>query len=155
MKFQWKALVASLAISLGTGFLSSLLTPNVREEYARTYQPPFAPPGWVFPVVWTILFILMGLAAFLVYDSNAPGRMGALKLYLLQLALNLLWPVLFFRFHAYLPAFLWLVILWFAVFILVKKFEEIDELAGRLMLPYLAWLTFAAYLNLSIALNAL
>ena len=155
MKFQWKALAASLAISLGTGFLSSLLTPNVREEYAKLYQPPLAPPGWLFPVVWTVLFILMGLAAFLVYDANAAGKEGALKLYLLQLVLNLFWPVLFFRFHAYLPAFLWLVILWFVVFLVTKRFEEIDELAGRLMLPYLVWLTFAAYLNLSVALQAL
>ena len=152
MKFQWKALVASLAISLGTGFLSSLLTPNARETYAQLYQPPLAPPGWVFPVVWTVLFLLMGLSAFLIWTSDAPDKKGALKLYLVQLFFNLGWSVIFFRFGAYLPAFLWLIILWFLVFMVVKRFGDIDELAGKLMVPYLVWLTFAAYLNLSIAL---
>ncbi|MBE5863943.1 MAG: tryptophan-rich sensory protein [Lachnospiraceae bacterium] len=154
MKFQWKALAMSLAVSLGTGFLSSLLTPNIQEEYAQLYQPPLAPPGWVFPVVWTVLFLLMGLAAFVVYDANAPmeEKKQALILYGVQLLFNLGWSVLFFRWNAYLPAFLWLIILWFFVFLLVKKFGAIDELAGNLMIPYLLWLTFAAYLNLSIAL---
>lgn len=154
MKVQWKALAISLAVSLGTGFLSSLLTPNIREEYAQLYQPPLAPPGWVFPVVWTVLFLLMGLAAFVVYDADAPmeEKKQALVLYGVQLLFNLGWSVLFFRWNAYLPAFLWLIILWFLVFLLVKKFGEIDELAGKLLVPYLLWLTFAAYLNLSIAL---
>jgi len=154
MKVQWKALAISLAVSLGTGFLSSLLTPNIREEYAQLYQPPLAPPGWVFPVVWTVLFLLMGLAAFVVYDSNASAeeKKQALILYGVQLFFNLGWSVLFFRLNAYLPAFLWLIILWFLVFMLVKRFGAIDELAGKLLIPYLLWLTFAAYLNLSIAL---
>ena len=96
----------------------------------------------------------MGLAAFVVYDANAPmeEKKQALILYGVQLLFNLGWSVLFFRWNAYLPAFLWLIILWFLVFLLVKKFGAIDELAGKLMIPYLLWLTFAAYLNLSIAL---
>ena len=152
MKIQWKALAASLALSLGTGFLSSILTPNIQEEYAQLYRPPLAPPGWVFPVVWTVLFILMGFAAYFVYISENGQRAFALKLYLVQLLFNLGWSVIFFRLGAYLAAFLWLVILWFMVFLLVKRFGEIDELSGKLMVPYLIWLTFAAYLNLSIAL---
>lgn len=152
MKIQWKALIASLALSLGTGFLSTLLTPNIQDNYAQLYRPPLAPPGWVFPVVWTVLFILMGLAAYFIYVSDSEKKSAALRLYLLQLALNLGWTVIFFRFGAYLPAFLWLVILWFLVFMLVRQFGEIDELSGKLMVPYLIWLTFAAYLNLSIAL---
>lgn len=152
MKIQWKALIASLALSLGTGFLSTLLTPNIQDNYAQLYRPPLAPPGWVFPVVWTVLFILMGLAAYFIYVSDSEKKSAALRLYVLQLALNLGWTVIFFRFGAYLPAFLWLVILWFLVFMLVRQFGEIDELSGKLMVPYLIWLTFAAYLNLSIAL---
>ena len=152
MKIQWKALIASLALSLGTGFLSTLLTPNIQDNYAQLYRPPLAPPGWVFPVVWTVLFILMGLAAYFIYVSDSENKSAALRLYVLQLALNLGWTVIFFRFGAYLPAFLWLVILWFLVFMLVRQFGEIDELSGKLMAPYLIWLTFAAYLNLSIAL---
>lgn len=152
MKIQWKALAVSLALSLGTGFLSTLLTPNIREDYAQLYRPPLAPPGWVFPVVWTVLFLLMGLAAYFVYVSESDKKGPALKLYLLQLFFNLGWSVIFFRWGAYLPAFIWLIILWFLVFILVKTFAEIDELSGKLIMPYLIWLTFAAYLNLSIAL---
>ena len=155
MKFQWKALLISLALSLGTGFLSSFLTPNVQEDYAQLYRPPLAPPGWVFPVVWTLLFFLMGLAAFLVYVSDDPEKEQALRLYVVQLVFNLGWPVIFFRLGAYLPAFFWLIALWFMVRALVKKFGEIDELAGKCMIPYLLWLTFAAYLNLSVALWAL
>lgn len=152
MKIQWKALVASLAISLGTGFLSTLLTPNIQEDYAQLYRPPLAPPGWVFPVVWTVLFLLMGFAAYFVYISDGEQKNAALRLYLVQLFFNLGWSVIFFRWGAYLPAFLWLVILWFLVFLVVKQFDAIDDLAGKFMLPYLFWLTFAAYLNLSIAL---
>lgn len=155
MKFQWKALALNLAIPLGVGFLSFLLTPAIRDRYAQLYRPPFAPPGWVFPVVWTVLFILMGLASFLITVSGDPRRTEALKYYGLQLFFNLLWPVLFFRLGLFLPAFFWLLILWFLVFIVVKKYWEIDELAGKLTFPYLLWLTFAAYLNLSIALKAL
>lgn len=152
MKIQWKALAASLALSLGTGILSSILTPNSKEEYAQLYRPPLAPPGWVFPVVWTVLFILMGFATYFVYVSENELRDGALKLYLAQLVFNLGWSVIFFRWNAYLVAFLWLVILWFMVFLMVKRFGEIDDLSGKLIMPYLIWLTFAGYLNLSIAL---
>ena len=152
MKIQWKALVTSLALSLGTGFLSSLLTPNVREEYAMLYRPPLAPPGWIFPVVWTVLFVLMGLAAYFVAVSEDGQKEAALRIFVVQLLFNLGWSVIFFRFKAFLPAFLWLLILWFLVFVMVKRFSEIDELAGKLIVPYLLWLTFAAYLNLSIAL---
>ena len=155
MKIQWKALVVSLAVSLGTGLLSVLLTPNIQEDYAQLYRPPLAPPGWVFPVVWTILFVLMGIAAYLVYTSGNGQSTSALKLYLVQLLFNLGWSVLFFRWDAYLPAFLWLLILWYLVYRLIRQFGEINSLAGKLMIPYLIWLTFAGYLNLAIALQAL
>ncbi len=155
MKIQWKALIVSLAVSLGTGLLSVLLTPNVQEDYAQLYRPPLAPPGWVFPVVWTILFVLMGIAAYLVYVSGSPQSTSALKLYLVQLLFNLGWSVLFFRWNAYLPAFLWLLILWYLVYMLIRQFGAISSLAGKLLIPYLIWLTFAAYLNLAIALHYL
>ena len=155
MKIQWKALAVSLAVSLGTGLLSVLLTPNIQEDYAQLYRPPLAPPGWVFPVVWTILLVLMGIAAYLVYTSGNGQSTSALKLYLVQLLFNLGWSVLFFRWDAYLPAFLWLLILWYLVYRLIQQFGEINSLAGKLMIPYLIWLTFAGYLNLAIALHAL
>ena len=155
MKFQWKALAVCIASALGTGFLSSLFAVTIREKYAQLYQPPLAPPGWVFPVVWTVLYLLMGLAAFLACvaeEATQDEKKQALILYGVQLFFNFGWPILFFRWNAYLPAFLWLVVLWILVFVTLKRFDAIDELAGKLMVPYLLWLTFAAYLNLSIAL---
>ena len=152
MKFQWKALLISLAIALGTGVLSALFTPSIRESYAQLYQPPLAPPGWVFPIVWTVLYVLMGLSSFLIYISEDVRKRGALTLYGVQLVLLFLWPIIFFRVGAYFPAFHVLMILLLLGILLARRFYEVDELAGRLMFPYLLWLFFAAYLNLSIAL---
>lgn len=153
---QRKPLLISLIISLGTGWLSTVLTPKIQKVYADLYKPPLAPPGWVFPVVWTILFILMGIAAYLVYiSSGGEQRKDALAGYMAQLLANLGWSVIFFRFGAYVTAFFWLLLLWYLVFTTTKKFATINQTAGRLMLPYLLWLTFAGYLNLAIALHYL
>ena len=92
-----KPLFISLLISLGTGALSALLTPNVSKQYQTLYKPPLAPPGWLFPIVWTILFILMGVAAYLVYISDSPDKNTALRLYLIQLVVNVGWSVIFFQ----------------------------------------------------------
>ena len=147
-----KPLFISLLISLGTGAISSLLTPNVTEQYAELYKPPLAPPGWLFPIVWTILFILMGVAAYLVYVSDAPNKEPALKLYALQLVVNVGWSVIFFRWNAYLLAFTWLLLLFYLVYLTAKEFYKSNKLAGYLMIPYLIWLVYAGYINLAIAL---
>ncbi len=154
-KIQIKPLIVSLFISLGAGALGAVLTKDSMEKYRNLYKPPFSPPGWVFPVVWTILFILMGIAAYLVYISDAPDKWVALKLYVIQLLLNVGWSVIFFRLNAYQLAFAWLLLLWYMVFLTAKEFYKINTRAGILMIPYLIWLTFAAYLNLAIALHYL
>ncbi|MDO5135749.1 MAG: TspO/MBR family protein [Eubacteriales bacterium] len=154
-KINWKALVASLGITLGAGVLSGLLTAGSMAQYENMYQPPLAPPGWLFPIVWTILYILMGIAAYLVNESGAPGREQAIKLYLGQLLVNVLWPVLFFVMEAYFPALAWLILLWYLIWKTIQAFAQIDKRAAYLMLPYLLWVTFAGYLNLAIALQAL
>lgn len=154
MRIQWKPLLISLALPLAVGGLSAFLTKNSMEAFAALNQPPLSPPGWVFPVAWTILYSLMGLACYLVY--TAPGHkdkaQSALKLYGLQLAVNFIWPLLFFRFGLYGFAFFWLLLLWLLVYRTKREFAAISPLAGKLMLPYLLWLTFAAYLNLGVAL---
>ncbi len=147
-----KPLFISLLISLGTGAISSLLTPIVSEQYQMLYKPPLAPPGWLFPIVWTILFILMGVAAYLVYISDAPNKDLALKLYLIQLVVNVGWSVLFFRLDAYLLAFTWLLLLFFLVYLTAKEFYKSNKVAGYLMIPYLIWLIYAGYINLAIAI---
>lgn len=151
-KIQWKELIISFIIALGTGGLSALLTPDSKEVYASLIKPPLAPPGGVFPIVWTILFILMAIAAYMVYVSDSSKKNAALAVYVLQLFFNFLWTVLFFAFQVCLPAFVCLVILWALILITVLRFYRINKTAGYLMLPYLAWTTFAGYLNLSICI---
>lgn len=150
-QIKWKPLLISVAISLGTGVVSALITMGSMGKYKDMYKPPLAPPGWVFPVVWTILYVLMGIAAYLVYETDSEAKKQALALYTSQLFVNAVWPILFFNFNAYLLAFAWLLLLWYLVSCTVREFYSIRPAAGWLMVPYLVWVTFAAYLNLAIA----
>ncbi len=151
---NWKALLISLGISLGAGALAGILTSDSMETYGSLYQPPLAPPGWLFPIVWTILFILMGIAAYLIYESDVgeERKRAALRIYGIQLLVNVGWSVIFFRWDAYLLAFAWLLLLWYLIYMTIDQFKEINEIAGKLLLPYILWVTFAGYLNLAIAL---
>ena len=142
-----KPLAVSLAVSLGVGGLSALLTRSSMEQYAALAQPPLAPPGWVFPVVWTALFILMGTAAYLVWIENGPERRGMLWLYGVQLAFNFLWTIIFFNTERRGFALLWLLALWGLILATLLRFRRENRTAGNLLIPYLAWVTFAAYLN--------
>lgn len=150
MKIQWKKLLVCIAIPLAVGGLAALLTGSSMEKFSSLNQPPLAPPGWLFPVVWTILYVLMGVASYLVLTSGRPDRF-ALRLYGVQLAVNFLWPLLFFRWELYWFAFVWLVLLWVLVVATAVRFHEISALAGWLLVPYILWVTFAGYLNFSIA----
>lgn len=145
-----KPLLISLAATLGAGGLAALLTRDSMQEYAALNQPPLAPPGWLFPVVWTILYVLMAVAAYLVFVYGSSGRSGALLLYGIQLVFNVLWTVFFFNLHWYLFSFLWLAALWLLILLTTLRFWRERKSAGLLMLPYLAWVAFAGYLNLSI-----
>jgi len=149
---KWKPLIISILISLGAGALSRVLTGDSMGQYETIYKPPLAPPGWVFPIVWTILYILMGIAAYLIYVSDAEGKNEALLTYLVQLVANVGWSVIFFRYQAYLLAFIWLLLLWFLILRTIIQFYKINQTAGILLIPYLLWVTFAAYLNLAIAI---
>lgn len=152
-KFDWKALIVSIGIALGVGVLSSVLAPDIAGQYMTIYKPSLAPPGWLFPIVWTILYILMGIAAYLIYESpKGDARTSALLYYAAGLVVNFIWPIIFFRCEAYVTAFFWLLLLWYLVFITFRKFTEINRIAGNLLIPYLVWLTFAGYLNLTIAI---
>lgn len=144
-------LLVSLLISLGTGVIAGFLTFGSMAQYQEMYHPLLAPPGWVFPVVWLLLYTLMGIASYRIYLKNPKAEV--LKLYLIQLAVNFFWPVFFFNLGWQLFAAVWLLVLWYLVFVMIKEFARIDEGAARLMIPYLVWLTFAAYLNIVIALH--
>ena len=148
-----KKRLLSWAIPLAVGGLATLLSGGTR-LYQSINQPPLSPPGWLFPLVWTALYIAMGEAAYRVYSSGADKTQirKALIAYGIQLFLNFLWPLFFFGGQMYLTAFMILIALWIAIFITAKRFSRIDENAGDLMLPYLLWVTFAGYLNLGVFL---
>ena len=116
-------------------------------------KPPLSPPAWLFPVVWTILYVLMGIASYLVLTSNMPARSRtALGVYAAQLFFNFFWSLIFFNLENYLFAFVWLVILWLLILLNTVLFYRIDKRAGYLLIPYIIWVTFAGYLNFGIYL---
>jgi len=150
MKVKWKELIVSIAISLGVGALSGYLTKDSMSLYQELVKPPLTPPGWIFPVVWTILFVLMGISAYLIYVSDSKDKNQALQIYAIQLMLNFIWSLAFFNMQAYLLAFVILILLWISIIAMIKSFYEINPLAGKLQVPYLLWVTYAGYLNLAI-----
>lgn len=153
MKIQWKKLLLCLGIPLAVGALSALVSGGMG-DYMVFVKPPLSPPGWLFPVVWTILYLLMGYASYrvLTADVDPKKKREALKFYAAQLAANFLWSPVFFGLGWYLVAFLVLVGLWVLIYITMKKFARVDELASDLLLPYILWVTFAGYLNLGVYL---
>lgn len=151
MKIQWKKLILCIVIPLAVGGLSALSTRGGMEIFQSLNKPALAPPSWLFPVAWTILYILMGVASYLVLVSEKPYH-KALDIYGVQLAFNYLWPIFFFTLQAYFFSFIWLVLLWLLILAATVMFYRISKPAGYLMLPYLLWVTFAGYLNLSIYL---
>ena len=146
----------ALVIPLAGGAVAAVLSGSGAERYAAMQQPPLSPPGWVFPVVWTLLYALMGLASYLVWAKRDDPRVPtALRFYAVQLLFNLLWPFFFFRLGLYPFSFFWLVSLWLLVSVTLFLFARIRRLAGWLLVPYLLWVSFAAYLNLGVwLLNA-
>ena len=114
-------------------------------------QPPLSPPGWVFPVVWTLLFALMGIGAARIYLSPPSSQRSlGLNLFIAQLAVNFFWSPIFFNLQAFGFAFFWLLLLLGLVLIMTLIFRKVDPLAAKLQIPYLIWLSFAAYLNLGV-----
>lgn len=150
MRKNLKAYILFIGITVLFGILGGLIAGGT-EIYEFIEKPPLAPPPILFPIVWTILYVLIGIAAARVYLSKDLDSSSALKFYWLQLAVNILWPLIFFGFKLYAFAAIWLLILIVLIIITTVKFFRIDKVAGILMLPYLAWCLFALYLNFSIA----
>lgn len=151
MKINWKQLIIAIAIPLAVGGISAFLTKDSMDLFDTVNKPPLSPPGWLFPVAWTILYVLMGIASYLVYTAEYTGN-GALFVYGIQLALNFLWSPVFFNLEAYLLAFVILVVLWVMILITIVKFHQVSRPAAYLLIPYIVWVTFAGYLNLGIYL---
>ena len=153
MRKDLKPLLLCLAVPLLVGGLAALLSGGGASFYETVSKPPLSPPGWLFPVVWTLLYALMGLSSYLVWrEKAAPGRRAALRLYGAQLAVNFLWPLLFFRARLFLLSFVWLLLLIALVIGMLRRFDRVSPRAATLQLPYLFWCLFAAYLNLGVYL---
>ena len=147
---KYKPYLKSIVLPLAVGGLSAIFTMKGIPYYQMQEKPFFTPPDIVFPIVWTILYVLMGISAARVKQSNDPKKAKALKTYYLQLAVNFFWSVLFFGLHQYFLAFLWLLLLIILVAKMIKKFAQIDLTAAKLQIPYLLWCCFAAALNFGV-----
>ncbi len=154
MNIKWKALVVSVAIPVASYFLIGFISSNSAMLFNGFVKPPLSPPSWLFPIVWIVLYTMMGLACYFIYTADAEKRekKRALLLYGMQLGVNFFWSSIFFNLSLYLVALIWLVVLWILVALTIAKMFKISGLAACLMLPYLVWLTFAGYLNVGIAL---
>ena len=148
-QLSWKPYLLWILLAEAVGGLSAWLTRDGTKLFnAAAAQPPLSPPSWVFPLVWGILYALMGIGAARIYQTPpSVQRSRALNLFVVQLAVNFCWSLIFFNLRAYGLAFFWLLLLWGLVLWMTLSFRKVDPLAAKLQIPYLLWLTFAAYLN--------
>jgi len=147
---KYLSLAVSIAVPLAVGAVSALLVPSFSAVYASLPRPPLAPPAALFPIVWTALYVLMGIASWLVWRSRSPARFPALTVYAVQLLMNFLWVLVFFGAGKLFSAFIWVVGLFAAELVTFFRFRKIDRGAGALLVPLLVWTLFGAYLNLAI-----
>lgn len=148
-KFNFKALLKNIALPLGGAIIISSLTRGGMIEYANLKKPSFTPPAIVFPIVWTILYILMGIAAYRIYMNNKEGKKddNGYFYYLIQLSLNFLWSIIFFNLKLYGISFILIIILLVLIIVTTMKFFKVDKIAGYLMVPYILWVSFASVLT--------
>lgn len=154
VKFNLKRLIISLIIPLAVGGLSAFITQGDMEIYKTVERPPFSPPSIVFPIVWSVLYILMGISLYLIWNSDDryTDKTFAYTLFGFQLFLNFIWSPVFFSANQYLLAFIILIVLWITVLLMIVSFYKISKPAALLQIPYLIWVTIAGYLNIGIYL---
>lgn len=151
-------LVIAVIIPLAVGMLSSFITKDAMMTFNSMKKPPLAPPGILFPIVWSILYVLMGISSYIIFeyygkdDANLKLKNKCLLIYAIQLIFNFFWSIIFFKFKLYFVALVWLIILWMFVLALIVECKNISRVASILLIPYLIWITFAAYLNIGIAI---
>lgn len=142
-------LIINILIPVLGGLIVGFINKNTMEIYESLKKPIINPPSNLFPIIWTILYILMGIAAYRIYMLNKQGidDKGAYFFYIVQLLFNLMWPFIFFTFRLYGISFIWLCVLFILVIITFIKFIKVDKIAGFLLIPYILWLVFAGILN--------
>ena len=138
-------LVGWLAVSFAAAAIGGMASANAGEFYQQLVRPAWAPPAWLFAPAWTVLYVLMGIASWLVWrERGLRGARTALSLFLIQLAVNALWTWLFFVWHSGALAFGEILVLWVLIVCTVVAFWRVRPIAGGLLIPYLAWVTFAS-----------
>ncbi len=146
------SLIVCVLIPLAVGGLAAFFTRNSMDLYETINKPALSPPGILFPIVWTILYTLMGISLYLVYRSDSPYRPAAILIFALQLIANFVWSLIFFNGRMFTFAFVWIILLWLLIIAMIVEFRKVKPIAAWLQIPYFLWVTFAAYLNLSIAI---
>lgn len=151
MRLNLPKLIVSIALPLVIGFLGSAFTVSaITTWYTTLNKPFFSPPNFVFAPVWTILYILMGISLYLLWTSKKKGKEKAIKLFLIQLALNLFWSIIFFGLHNPQVAFVEIIGLWIFIFLTIRQSYSVSKISAYLLYPYIAWVSFALVLNLFI-----
>ena len=153
MKIKLKPYIISIAIALAVGGLSALITMDNMDLYDQIETPPLSPPSIVFPIVWTLLYTLMGISAALIYTdrfASMKEKRSALYTYALSLVFNFFWSIFFFNGNFFLFSFVWLLALLFLIIRTIIKYYKISPIAAYLQIPYAVWVTFAGYLNFAI-----
>lgn len=151
MRIDWKKLIIITVITFIVGTFFSFFTMNSMDTF-KYLSKPINVPGVLFPIVWSILYLLMSISCYLIVKSNDKDKKEGIILYAIQLVINSLWTLIFFGFGAYLLSFIWIIILLIVVIIMLAKFYNINKIAMYINIPYVLWLLFAAYLNLGIYL---
>ncbi|HIX16575.1 MAG TPA: tryptophan-rich sensory protein [Candidatus Hungatella pullicola] len=145
---KYRSTLIYSAIALGTGLLSSLITAgHISSSYQALAQAPLKPPKAIFPIVWAVLYLLMGISAAIISRSHSPRKSHALSFWYLQLAVNFLWTILFFNLKFYGFSLFWLILLWFLILAMIISFWKVSPKAALLQIPYLLWTGFAGYLT--------
>lgn len=150
LRKRWPTLVLILALTLGGGALVGFLTRDSMSVYDQIVKPSFAPPAWLFPVAWGLLYTAMSISLWLIIRQDKPSR-ATIVLYALQLLVNLIWPFIFFSMRAFGLAFWWLILLLALVIWLMIRAFRTGPVAGWLLVPYAAWTAFASVLSFAVA----
>lgn len=147
-KFNFVSFLVLTLLPLAVGFLSYYITKNNMALYDTINKPPLSPPSWLFSVIWSVLYLLMGVSSFLVYKN--ARRIGPLFIYFLSLFANFFWSIVFFNWREFGFSFVWLALLWVLILFTIIDYCKVSKPAAVLQIPYLLWVTFAGYLNLAI-----
>lgn len=151
MKINWKKLIIITIVTFIVGSFFSFFTMNNMDTF-KELNKPINVPGIIFPIVWSILYLLMSISLYIVLEKDNKNKQKAIISYVVQLIINSLWSLIFFGFEAYLFSFIWIILLLISVVVMIINFYKVNKTTAYLHIPYVLWIIFAGYLNLGIYL---